>query len=132
MKVLVDTSIWSLALRRGGDAESGPVRELRNLIADQRVQMIGPIRQEILSGVRDPEQFKELEERLGAFPDLALTAEDHVTAARFFNICRGKGVQGSNTDLLICAVATRHRLEIFTADKDFLLFARHLPIVLHR
>jgi len=132
MRVLVDTSVWSLALRRGGDAESEPVRQLRDLIADQRVQMIGPIRQEILSGVRDAEQFKELERRLSAFPDLPLTEEDHVTAARFFNLCRRKGVQGSNTDFLVCALAVRHRLEIFTTDKGFTQFARHLPIVLHK
>jgi predicted nucleic acid-binding protein len=132
MKVLVDTSVWSLALRRGGATDSGPARELRNLIADGRVQMIGPIRQEILSGVREEGQFKELEVRLSAFPDLPLTAEDHVTAARFFNLCRAKGVQGSNTDFLICAVGVRHRLAIFTTDKDFALYAKHVPIVLHK
>jgi predicted nucleic acid-binding protein len=132
MKVLIDTSVWSLALRRGAESESGPARELRSLIADNRVQMIGPIRQEILSGVREEGQFKELEVRLSAFPDLPLTPEDHVTAARFFNLCRAKGVQGSNTDFLICAVAVHHRLAIFTTDKDFTLYAKHLPIVLHR
>ena len=132
MKVLVDTSIWSLALRRGSDSTSRPVRELRSLIADNRVQMIGPIRQEILSGIRDEAQFKELDVHLSAFPDLPVAAEDHVMAARFFNLCRGKGIQGSNTDFLICAVAVRHRLTIFTADKDFALYAKHLPIVLHR
>lgn len=132
MKVLVDTSVWSLALRRGGETESDPARELRNLIADGRVQMIGPIRQEILSGVREEGQFKVLEARLSAFPDLILTSEDHVAAARFFNLCRAKGVQGSNTDFLICAVAVRHRLAIYTTDKDFTLYAKHLPIVLHK
>lgn len=132
MKVLVDTSVWSLALRRGREGDPGPVRELRNLIEDSRVQMIGPIRQEILSGIRDEGQFKELEVRLSAFPDVPLTPEDHVTAARFFNICRSKGIQGSNTDFLICAVAVRHRLAIFTTDKDFVRYAKHLPIVLHR
>ena len=94
--------------------------------------MIGPIRQEILSGIREEGQFKELEVRLSAFPDLPLAPEDHVTAARFFNLCRRKGVQGSNTDFLICAVAVRHRLAIFTTDKDFAQYAKHLPIVLHR
>jgi hypothetical protein len=132
MKVLVDTSVWSLALRRGGDSTLGPVRELRSLIADNRVQMIGAIRQELLSGIRDEGQFNELEARLSAFPDLPGSSEDHVMAARFYNECRGKGVQGSNTDFLICAVAVRHRLAIFTTDKDFALFAKHLPIVLHR
>ncbi|MFC1799309.1 PIN domain-containing protein [Candidatus Eisenbacteria bacterium] len=131
MKVMVDTSVWSLALRRGGDSGAKPVEELRSLIADKRVQMIGAIRQEILSGIREEAQFKELETRLSAFPDLQVDAEDYVTAARFFNACRAKGIQGSNTDFLICAVAVRHRLAIFTTDKDFARYARHLPIVLH-
>jgi predicted nucleic acid-binding protein len=132
MKVLVDTSVWSLALRRGSDCRAAPVRELQTLIADNRVQMIGPIRQEILSGIREETQFKELEAHLSAFPDLPVTAEDYVTAARFFNLCRAKGIQGPNTDLLICAAAVRHRLAIFTTDKDFAIYAKYLPIALHR
>ena len=132
MKVLVDTSVWSLALRRAEGGESGPVGELRELIADSRVQLIGPIRQEILSGIRHEGQFEELEARLRPFPDLSLNPDDYVMAARFFNLCRRKGVQGSNTDFLICAVAVGHRLSIFSTDKDFVLYAQHLPILLHR
>lgn len=132
MKILVDTSIWSLALGRGSDRRAAPVREMETLIADNRVQMIGPLRQEILSGIREGTQFKELETHLSAFPDLPVTAEDYVTAARFFNLCRAMGIQGSNTDFLICAVAVRHRLAIFTTDKDFAQYAKHLPIALHR
>jgi predicted nucleic acid-binding protein len=131
MKVLVDTSVWSLALRRGAGSASAPARELRSLIADHRVRMIGPIRQEILSGIRDEGQLAELEARLGAFPDLPLTSEDYVTAARFFNLCRAKGVRGSNTDFLISAVAARHGLAIFTTDRDFSQYARFLPIRLY-
>ena len=131
MRVLVDTSVWSIALRRGKQVESPPARELRNLIADHRVEIIGPIRQELLSGICETSQFKKLEKHLAAFPDIPITTEDYVTASRFFNICRSKGVQGSNTDFLICAVAVRSRLAIFTTDKDFPLFAKHLPVVLH-
>lgn len=132
MRVLVDTSVWSLALRRGAQSSSAPARELRNLIADHRVEIIGPIRQEILSGLRDERQFDTLAMRLAAFPDLPIATEDYVTAARFFNLCRSKGVQGSNTDLLICAVSVRRGLAIHTTDRDFILFAKHLPIVLHK
>jgi predicted nucleic acid-binding protein len=132
MKVLVDTSVWSLALRRGIQSTSGAAQELRSLIADRRVEMIGPIRQEILSGIREENQFKELEMRLSAFPDLPITTEDYVMAARFFNLCRRKGIQGSNTDFLICAVAVRNRLSLFTTDKDFLSFSQHLPIIFHK
>lgn len=131
MKVLVDTSVWSLSLRRGDRSIAAPALELQNLISDGRAQMIGPIRQEILSGIRDEAQFAQLATHLTAFPDLPIATEDYVTAARFFNLCRQKGVQGSNTDFLICAVAVHHRLAIFTTDKDFTLYATHLPISLH-
>ncbi len=131
MRVLADTSVWSEALRRATKVPSGVVQELRSLIMEHRVDIIGPIRQELLSGLRDDAQFTRLEKHLAAFPDLSLTAEDYVTAAKFYNTCRAKGVQGSNTDFLICAVAVRRHSAIFTTDKDFPRFARHVPIVLH-
>jgi predicted nucleic acid-binding protein len=131
MRVLVDTSVWSLSLRRGHGPQNPEADELRRLIAAHVVEIIGPIRQEILSGVRDPAQSARLEGHLAAFPDLPLLTEDYVTAAKFFNLCRSKGIQGSNTDFLICAVAVRHDLAIFTTDGDFPRFARCLPIVLH-
>jgi hypothetical protein len=68
MKVLVDTTVWSLALRRRRQSTSATVQELRYSISANRVQIIGPIRQEILSGVREESQFKELEPRLASFP----------------------------------------------------------------
>jgi len=132
MKVIVDTSVWSLALRRYHPSSSALVQELRQLIHDHRVQMIGPIRQEILSGIRLASQFKKLRDHLESFPDFPLLTEDYVTAAQFFNRCRSKGVQGSNTDFLICAVAVRNKFAIYTTDRDFELFSKHIQIVLHR
>lgn len=131
MRVLVDTSVWSLALRRSGGGLGSEAAELRRLIGDHLVEIIGPIRQEILSGVRDAAQFRQLEDTLSAFPDVRVETEDYVTAAKFFNLCRAKGIQGSNTDFLICAVAARNDFAIFTTDRDFGLFARVLPIAVH-
>lgn len=131
MRVLVDTSVWFLALRRGKPARNPEAEELRRLVATHMVEIIGPIRQELLSGIRDQTQFDQLEVHLTAFADLPLLAEDCVTAAKFFNLCRSKGIQGSNTDFLICAVAVRHDLAVLTTDGDFALFAKCLPIVLH-
>ena len=131
MRVLVDTSVWSLALRRSERAQNPEAEELRRLIAAHVAEIIGPIRQEVLSGVRDQTQFERLETHLAAFVELPLLAEDYVTAAKFYNLCRAKGIQGSNTDFLICAVAARHDLSVFTADGDFPRFAKCLPIVLH-
>ena len=132
MKVLVDTCVWSLALRRRDlVASSAHVHELSRLISDYRVVVTGAIRQELLSGIRDPAQFRKVERHLRAFPDLPMESRDYVTAAQFFNQCRACGIQGSNTDFLICAVAARHRLAIYTTDRDFTGFAQHLPITLH-
>lgn len=107
------------------------MQEFSGLVRDGRVVMLGPIRQEILSGIRLPEQYQRLREKLGAFPDLALDHEDYETAALYFNTCRAKGVQGSNTDFLICAAANRRNLTIFTPDRDFRLYRRHVGIRLH-
>jgi predicted nucleic acid-binding protein len=131
MRVLVDTSVWSLALRRGEHVQNPEAEELCRLIASHLVEIIGPIRQEVLSGVRDQVQFDRLDSHLAAFPDLPLLAEDYVTAAKFFNLCRSKGIQGSNTDFLICAAAVRYDLAVFTTDGDFPRFAKCLPVVLH-
>jgi predicted nucleic acid-binding protein len=132
MKVLVDTSVWSLALRRGKQSIAAPAQELRQLIQDHRVQIIGPIRQEILSGIRNEAQFNKLIKHLESFPDLPILTNDYVRAAKFFNLCRSKGIQGSNTDFLICAVAVRNKFSIFTTDKDFELFSKHIKIILYQ
>jgi len=131
VNVLVDTSVWSLALRRNTVGTAPELRELIELIGEGRVLMIGGIRQELLSGVRSAEQFKKLREALNAFPDIALEEDDYVEAARCFNTCRQHGIQGSNTDFLICAVAARRRVPVFTTDKDFASFAGFLAFTLH-
>ena len=132
MKVLVDTSIWSLALRRKSGPVDPAVSELEELIREFRVSIIGPVRQEILSAICTEVQFEKLREILAAFPDLPISSEDYEEAARFYNRAMEKGIQGSNTDFLICAVAERHNLSIFTADGDFELFRKHLPVKLHQ
>ena len=132
MKVIVDTSVWSLALRRDKQGSFAPVHELRHIIHDHRVQMIGPIRQEILSGIRSESQFKKLRRHLESFPDLPILTEDYVTAAQFFKRCRSNGILGSNTDFLICAVAVRNMFSIYTTDKDFEQFSKHIQIILHQ
>ena len=131
MNVVVDTSVWSLALRRNTQNGAIPIINiLRDLTSDGRVVLLGVIRQEVLYGIRYTEQFIRLRDYLRAFPDIELTSEDYELAAEFFNTCRSNGVQGSNTDFLICAVAHRRGYSIFTTDKDFENFQLHIPDVL--
>ncbi len=131
MKVLVDTCIWSRVLRnQNPDPELS--EKLKDLINDGRVVMIGPIRQELLSGISDPSQFRKLRDRLSSFEDLPLLSDYFVKAAEFSNICRKKGVQGSTTDFLICAVSSILKLQIFTDDKDFASYRKYLPVHLYK
>ncbi len=131
MNVLVDTSVWSLALRRRRPVRSPQLLELVELTREGRVVVLGLIRQELLSGIRDRDQFDRLRMRLRAFPDLTLETADHEEAAIFYNRCRSRGVEGSTVDLLICAVAARRSLPILTTDSDFDAYSSHLPIQLH-
>ena len=135
MKVLVDTCVWSLALRRRADVlaerEAAVVRELSDLLEDDRVVMVGPVRQELLSGLRNPRQFESLRERLAAFPDEPLETADYERAAEAFNLCRAAGVNGTPVDLLLLAIAERRGLALFTTDGDFVRYARVVPVLLH-
>jgi len=131
MKVLVDTNVWSEAFRKKGKLYSPEVSELRLLIREQRVQMIAPIRMEALCGIKHQEKFDLFSKRLAAFLDRELTEEVYVEAARAFNYCRSKGVQGAHHDFVICACSMLWELPILTRDKDFEWFRRWLPIRLH-
>ena len=131
MNVLVDTSVWSLALRRAKGGPSAIVQELAELVREGRVEIVGQIRQELLSGVKTSVQFQTLRDHLRAFQDIEFETADFEDAAQTFNKCRSNGIQGSNTDFLMCAVALRRNLAIFTTDGDFEEFRRVVPITLH-
>jgi len=131
VRVLPDTPIWSAAFRRDGNSDISAREELQMLLKHGVVEMIGPIRQEVLSGIRNPEKFESIRTRLRAFPDLEIETQDYETAAGYFNGCRSNGIQGSFTDFLICAVSVRNELAIFTDDKDFLGYKKVLPIRLY-
>lgn len=132
MKVVVDTPIWSYALRSKRDGFELHVQEFETLISDQRVVMLGPIRQEVLSGYSDKSRFEKLNSKLRYFENTQIIDDDYVQAALFSNICRSKGVQGSHIDFLICAVAFRLKSEIFTTDNDFSYYGKQLPIQLFK
>ena len=135
MRVLVDTSVWSLALRRQAanlNAEERMLtQELRDLIRKHRAELIGLIRQELLSGIREEPHYERLRAHLRAFPDEPLTTPDFELAARLSNQCRASGIAGSVVDFLICAVAAARDWAIFTTDPDFRNYARVLGIRLH-
>ena len=136
MKVLVDTSVWSLALRRSAKAvqtteQQAVVSQLTDLLRDGRAVMMGAIRQELLSGIKTQAGFNVLKSTLSAFEDVPVAMQDYEKAAEIFNTCRSHGVQGSNTDFLICAVSINHQLPIFSVDNDFLNYRKHVTVLLY-
>ena len=135
MMVLVDTPVWSLALRRRPDVlnteEQRLADALTELVREGRAQLIGPVRQELLSGIREEKQFEKLRDYLRAFEDPRLESSDYEEAAQMHNECRRHGITGSPTDFLICAAAARRRWEIFTTDRDFALYDHSLPVSLY-
>ena len=131
MKVIVDSSVWSLVLRRS-DPDLGYETLLKDIIHHQRLIIAGVIKQEILSGILVESHFKRLSQTLSFFRNTPLLDEDFELAASYYNQCCKKGIQGSHTDYLICALATRFGAHILTSDKDFDHYARVIPIQLYK
>ena len=135
MSVLLDTSVWSLALRRrpgqATPAEERIRKEWEELAREGRAVIIGAIRQETLSGIRHREQFEKLRTQLRAFPDLPVRTEHYETAAELSNACRRKGIAAGPTDALIAAVAHLEEIPLFTVDTDFARLRRLLVFELH-
>jgi len=130
VKILIDTPIWSYALRTRKKEYQYEIEQLEALIKDQRALIIGPIRQEILSGYSDFKKFEKLKEKLSYFENSPIQDSDYESAAEMCNQCRKKGIQGSHIDFLICAVANRLDVPIFTTDKDFFQYRKVLSIKL--
>jgi predicted nucleic acid-binding protein len=135
MMVLVDTPVWSLALRRRPEQLSNDEAQLTQilseLIREGRVQVLGPIRQELLSGIREEAQFRKLRGYLRAFQEHSLEAADYEEAAHMSNRCRIRGIAGSAVDFLLCAAAHLRNWDILTTDRDFQNYAKVLPLRLH-
>jgi predicted nucleic acid-binding protein len=135
MMVLVDTSVWSLALRRK-QSDLSPREQalkcaLQELVVDGRAQIVGPVRQELLSGIRAEGTFRRVRDALRAFDEPHLRVQDYEEAARMSNICRARGIAGSAIDFLICAMAHLRNWEVFTTDRDFARYSKLLPLRLY-
>lgn len=122
MKILVDSCAWSLLLRRKSTSAASRdeqliVATLKEAIRDGQVLIVGPIRQEVLSGIKELAQFDKLRSALRAFEDEPLTTFHFEEAARLYNYCRSHGVECGSTDIVICVVAIERQCEVLTYDK---------------
>jgi predicted nucleic acid-binding protein len=126
---LVDTSVWSLALRRGGTSIVPQVEYLTTLIqGGQPIVTTGLVLQELLQGFAGPKAREQIVERFAALPMLIPDRQDHVDAAELRNGCRRRGVQVGTIDALLAQLCVRHSLSMLTCDPDFVQIARHYPL----
>jgi len=130
--IACDTSALSHFFRRSTDAESNVAINIEKLIASNELALFGIVRQELLSGIKLPVHFERIDLTTRALTLFFADNEDHTTAAKFFNACRSKGVQGSPIDFLICSMAVRRKFLIYTTDPDFELYEPIIPIELYR
>ena len=125
MTLFVDTSVWSLALRRDQTADHGSARALiRALETGERIVTTGLVLQELLQGFHGPRAHEQIVDRFLAIALVAPDREDHVSAAGLRNHCRKKGVQIGTIDALLAQLCIRHDLLMLTADDDFGQIAR--------
>ncbi len=129
MKVLVDTSVWSLALRRQNGTRNKEADVLRMLIeGGEDILLIGIILQEVLQGIKRQSDFDALKRYFEAFPLIQLSRDDYIRAAALKNNLIRKGIQTSTVDALIASTAITHGCILFSADKDFQQIAKHAKL----
>jgi predicted nucleic acid-binding protein len=129
LSLFVDTSVWSLALRRDAPSDAPEVRELqRALGAGETVVTTGLVLQELLQGFAGPRAREQIIARFSALPFIMPDRQDHVEAAEVRNTCRRAGVQVQTIDALLAQLCIRHDLDLLTVDGDFGQIARILPL----
>ena len=129
MTLLVDTSVWSLALRRDSDSGTPHVHALRQALdGGELIVTTGLVLQELLQGFAGPRARRQIIDRFAALPLLAPDRQDHIEAAELRNLCRRAGVQAGTVDALLAQLCLRHGLTLLTSDKDFVDMAAHIPL----
>ena len=129
MTLFVDTSVWSLGVRRDQASDAPEVRALRRALeGDATIVTTGLILQELLQGFAGPRARNDLISRFAALPLLVPDRQDHIDAAGLRNVCRRAGVQVGTIDALLAQLCIRHKLTLLTTDNDFVRAASHCPL----
>jgi predicted nucleic acid-binding protein len=131
--LFVDTSVWSLALRRDRESSEPTVGELRRALQNGEILVTtGVVIQELLQGFNGPKDHARLLERFSVLPFLMPDRQDHIEAAGLRNACRRRGVQLTTIDALLAQLCIRHELTLLTTDQDFGFAAKHIPVKVWR
>jgi predicted nucleic acid-binding protein len=121
----VDTSVWSLALRRNGSSAPQVAALVKAIESGELILTTGLVLQELLQGFSGPKARERILERFSALPLLLPDRADHVAAAALRNNCRRHGVQVGTIDALLAQLCIRHSLWMLSSDEDFRGIARH-------
>lgn len=133
MMLLVDTSVWSLALRRDVVVAQPEVLYLEQaLVGSQTVVTTGLVLQELLQGFSGPKARAQIIDRFSLLPLVQPDRQDHVDAAALRTACRRGGVQIGTIDALLAQLCIRHQLTLLTTDRDFAHAARHCRLRIWR
>jgi predicted nucleic acid-binding protein len=131
VSLFVDTSVWSLALRRDAPAGRAEVGMLvRAVERGETLVTTGLVLQELLQGFSGPKSRSQIVERFSALPLIVPDRDDHIQAAELRNHCRRKGVQIGTIDALLAQLCIRHDLTMLAADQDFTHVAEHSSLKL--
>jgi predicted nucleic acid-binding protein len=129
VSLLVDTSVWSLGLRRDVEGTEPQVQALRNaLLGEAPVVTTGLVFQELLQGFAGPTAKQQVIEAFAALAWVNPDRQDHIAAAELRNTCRRAGVQLGTIDALLAQLCIRHKLTLLTTDKDFVHAAKHCKL----
>ena len=129
MSYLVDTSVWSLALRRDALDSTPEVDELkRALEAGDEIFVTGLVLQELLQGFNKPKAYDQIVEYFALLPFIVPDREDYIQAANLRNQCRRKGIQVGTIDALLAQLCIDREIEILTTDKDFSQITKVAPL----
>ncbi len=124
--VLVDTSAWILALKKGPAVRARGV--IDGLLAGGRIAIIPVIRLELLGGTKSQVEFQRLDRRLGALHQLPLAQSEWDESAGLAFKLRRMGMTVPYIDIIIAAVAILHGLPLIHADRHFDLIAGEVKL----
>jgi hypothetical protein len=114
--VIADTSVWVPFFNRPGSPEK---EALDALIDGDRVALVGIVMAELLQGCRTPKEAELILSKVTGLRFLETTFSTWKRTGDLSASLRRKGITLPLSDVLIAALATEHRCEVYTLDPHF-------------
>ncbi len=117
--ILIDTGAFIEFLNRTGSREDGLIEQL--IRDNEEIALADISLTEILQGIRNDREYREVKASLLTFPILSLKSpKSYIAAAELYRQCRRKGLTiRSTVDLLIAQIALENGASLLHNDHDF-------------